>query len=71
MKNKWYDPKKEQPQDGDFITVVKDTYGCLFIEIAPWRDGEYQGSYKMATFFGQAEVLYWRPIPELPKKAYR
>ncbi len=58
----WHDFEKEQPQvDGDYIILLKTEESCV-VEIAPWRDKEYNGGHKMAVYFNNASIVAWQPI---------
>lgn len=60
----WVDASEETPDtDGQYITAVVQGERVT-IEMAPWRNGRYNGSLTMAVYFGMATVLYWMPIPE-------
>ncbi len=63
---KWHNPEREQPKDGNYLTVSKYDSSIIY-EIAPWRDGKYQGSYTMQVYMKQAQVLYWMPLPAIPE----
>jgi len=63
---KWHNPEKEQPTDGNYLTVLRYDNSILY-EIAPWRDGKYQGSYTAVVYLEQAQVLYWMPLPVIPE----
>ena len=60
----WSIPTPDMP-DGDYLTAIR-MEGDVRIEIAPWRHGSYQGTFKMAEYAGIAQILYVMSIPELP-----
>lgn len=60
-------PAKEKPIDGDYLTAISYK-GRLHYEIAPWRNGKYQGLFHMAEYFGFARVLYYMIIPPIPEQ---
>lgn len=60
-------PAMEKPIDGDYLTVISYK-GELICEIAPWRNGIYQGSMHMAEVLGFAKVLYYMIIPPIPEQ---
>jgi len=71
LSNLWHSVAEELPPiDGEYLILVKlqDPDYEYHIEIAPWRNGKYQGSLMMAVEFGQEEVTHWMPIPKLPER---
>ncbi len=66
LSHQWISVAEELPStDGDYLTLIKQEES-FYIEIAPWRKGEYQGSQIMAVNFGQHKVTHWMPIPIPP-----
>lgn len=66
LNDMWHNADKEVPKkDGDYITLYKYE-GRWRIEIAPWRNGEYQGVLIMPVNLGFAKITHWMPIPKLP-----
>lgn len=66
----WRDSKIELPEDGDYLTMIEileKNEKRLVVEIAPWRDGKYQGSYTLAMYLERATVKAWLRIPPLKR----
>ena len=40
-----------------------EKYGCLRVDIAPFKNGKYQGAWHLNVFLGSSEVLGYIPIP--------
>jgi hypothetical protein len=65
---KWHDVQFDVPKnDLDYISIIQFDNGTISIEIAPWRNGKYQGTQYMSCYLGMAKVTHWMPLPELPK----
>lgn len=70
LANQWCSVNDETPKnEGRYLTLLQvkqsETFDKFIIEIAPWRNGNYQGSYCMNVYFGQYVVTHWMPIPQL------
>ena len=70
LTNLWHNLEVETPaKDGDYITLLKsnknNAEGCIIIEIAPWRNGVYQGSHYMGVYMGCTKATHWMPIPQI------
>lgn len=70
LANQWHSMKDEVPKtDGRYLTLFRvkeeQTYDKYMIEIAPWRNGKYQGAYCMNVHFGQYIITHWMPIPKI------
>lgn len=59
----WHTPL-EKPEDGEYLTVLQ-TPGGIKLEIAPWRNGKYQGTHYMEVFLGKATVIKYANINDL------
>lgn len=63
----WRNVNDELPKVNDnFITLIESN-NKYHIEIAPWRNGTYQGARHMMCALGMETVTHWMPLPELPK----
>ena len=61
----WRYVDEEVPnQDGDYITALSNQDRIVF-EIAPWRNGKYQGCMCMAIYCKLATIICWMPIPPI------
>lgn len=59
----WHKPE-EEPKDGDYLTIL-DKKGRTILEIAPWRNGKYQGVHHMEVYLGWIKVVRCAPISDL------
>lgn len=57
----WHDIKEAQPKEGE-AALTMGMYGDIFNGV--WRKSSYSGKFEFHPFVW--EVLFWRPIPELP-----
>lgn len=57
----WVVPDDRTPTDGNYLTLIEERR--IYAEIAPWRNGKYQGTYTMGVNLGMSRVLAWMPIP--------
>lgn len=53
----WRNPDEEEIEDGNHINIIKNKGGEFLIEIAPWLNNKYQGTYHMQCTFGYAKVM--------------
>lgn len=51
-------------EDGEYVTVIQ-VDDQVEVEIAPWRNGKYQGSRYMLVYLGIAKVLKYMILPPL------
>ena len=54
----------EDVEDGEYLTAIQ-VGDQVEIEIAPWRNGRYQGMRYMLVFLGKAKVLKFMIIPPI------
>ena len=54
----------EDVEDGEYLTAIQ-VGDKVEIEIAPWRNGRYQGVKYMLVYLGKAKVLKYLIIPPL------
>lgn len=54
----------EDVEDGEYLTAIQ-VGDQVEIEIAPWRNGRYQGGKYMLVYLGKAKVLKYLIIPPL------
>ena len=59
----WHNADKK-PKDGKYLTIIK-VKGELIIEIAPWRNGKYQGTHHIGVYFGHATIVKYANIYDL------
>lgn len=52
-------------EDKDYLTAIRYADDRIVVEIAPWRNGTYQGAQKMAVYFNSATVVCWMNIPAI------
>lgn len=50
-------------RDDNYLTLIRRGENNLVIEVAPWRNGVYQGTHTIGVHFGMAHVIAWMPIP--------
>lgn len=62
--NSAWHPATEPPKDGDYLTILHDN-GNPVIEIAPWRNGKYQGNYYTGVYLGFVKVIKYANIYHL------
>lgn len=62
--NSAWHPATERPKDGEYLTILHENNNVV-IEIAPWRNGKYQGSYHIGVFFGCVKVIRYANIYHL------
>lgn len=58
------------PKDGTYLTVLKrlkfgKSFERFFVEVAPWRHGEYQGNNHIGVVMGQLEVVMYANLDDL------
>lgn len=51
-------------EDGEYLTAIQ-VDGQVEVEIAPWRNGKFQGSRHMLVYLGRAKILKYMIIPPL------
>lgn len=51
-------------EDGSYLTVIQWNDKTI-IEIAPWRDGKYQGEHHMHIYLGQATIVMYANINDI------
>ena len=54
----------EDVEDGEYLTAIQ-VGDQVEIEIAPWKNGRYQGVKYMLVYLGKAKVLKYLIIPPL------
>lgn len=63
----WINYNDEPPiRDGTYLFLIHDKdkkYGCLRVDIAPFKDNKYQGAWHLKVYVGLAEILGYIPIP--------
>lgn len=62
--NSAWHPATERPKDGEYLTILHDK-GNIVAEIAPWRNGKYQGVYYTGVYFGFVKVIKYANIYHL------
>lgn len=62
--NSVWHPATERPKDGEYLTILHENNNVV-IEIAPWRNGKYQGSYHIGVYFGCVKVIRYANIYHL------
>lgn len=60
----WTNADDESPfRDMSYLTLIY-FQGRHVVEIAPWVDQKYQGSYAVPINLGLGKVLAWMPVPD-------
>lgn len=70
----WNSVTDTRPSDGVCLTRIvshdapKPDKSNITVELAPWKDGEYQGGFHMMCYAGFAHVSHWAEIPPFLEK---
>ena len=57
--NQWISVKERQPDKDDLYLVAVENEICVYIDIADYSNNQWHK---------HDEVIYWQPLPELPKE---
>lgn len=66
MDSVWHNAD-EKPKDGEYLTILK-VNEKIVIEIAPWKNGKYQGSHHIEVYIGKTEIVRYANIYDLLPK---
>lgn len=57
--NQWISVKERQPDKDDLYLVAVENEICVYMDIADYSNNQWHK---------HDEVIYWQPLPELPKE---